>query len=54
MLSYVRLDTENPSNPINRRISIVVLNKATEDALNRSDTFTASRTAPGPMAQRTP
>jgi chemotaxis protein MotB len=54
MSSYVRLDTENPSNPINRRISIVVLNKATEDALNRSDTFTASRTAPGPMAQRTP
>jgi chemotaxis protein MotB len=54
MSSYVRLDTENPSNPINRRISIVVLNKATEDALNRSDTFTADRTAPGPMAQRTP
>jgi chemotaxis protein MotB len=54
MSSYVRLDTENPSNPINRRISIVVLNKATEDALNRSDTFTAGRTAPGPMAQRTP
>lgn len=36
MSSYVRLDDKNPSNPINRRISIVVLNKASEAALNRS------------------
>lgn len=43
MSSYVRLDDKNPSNPINRRISIVVLNKASEAALNRS-----------PMAPSTP
>jgi chemotaxis protein MotB len=54
MSSYVRLDRENPSNPINRRISIVVLNKATEEALNRSDTFTPSTPTADPMAQRAP
>ncbi|MFM8585649.1 MAG: flagellar motor protein MotB [Gammaproteobacteria bacterium] len=55
MSSYVRLDTQNPSNPINRRISIVVLNKATEEALNRSDTFTPGGGEPSrPMAPPTP
>jgi chemotaxis protein MotB len=39
MSSYAMLDAANPSNPINRRISIVVLNKATEEALTRSDRF---------------
>jgi chemotaxis protein MotB len=54
MSSYVRLDTQNPSNPINRRISIVVLNKATEDALNRSDAFTPGGNASSPIAQPIP
>jgi chemotaxis protein MotB len=34
----VLFDKENPTNPINRRISIIVMNKATEDAaLGRND-----------------
>ncbi|MBM4216967.1 MAG: hypothetical protein FJ178_03830 [Gammaproteobacteria bacterium] len=51
--SYVRLDTQNSSNPINRRIGIVVLLKATEGALNRSDTFTPGEDASRPMAPPT-
>lgn len=54
MSSYVRLDTENPRNPINRRISIVVLNKATEEALNRSDALASKPEAQDPMAPRSP
>jgi chemotaxis protein MotB len=50
MSSHVLLDARNPSNPINRRISIVVLNKATEEALNRSDTFIPRPTTAAPMA----
>jgi len=35
----VLFDKENPTNPINRRISIIVMNKATEDAaLGRNET----------------
>lgn len=49
MSSYVMLDAQNPSNPINRRITIVVLNKATEEAMSRSETLGAR-----PMAQPTP
>ncbi|WP_334131993.1 OmpA family protein, partial [Silanimonas lenta] len=30
--STVLFDQENPTNPINRRISIIVMNKAAEDA----------------------
>ena len=51
MSSYVMLDATNPSNPINRRISIVVLNKATEEALMRTDRFEVSG---GPAAARVP
>ena len=53
MSSYVMLDTSNPSNPINRRISIVVLNKATEEALMRTDSLKVSGdpvAAPAPPA----
>lgn len=36
--SSVLFDKENPTNPINRRISIIVMNKATEDtAMGRND-----------------
>ena len=33
----VRLDKENPENPLNRRISIVVMNKATEESIARGE-----------------
>lgn len=33
--SAVNLDQENPANPINRRISIIVMNKKTEDAVTK-------------------
>ena len=51
MSSYVMLDAKNPMNPMNRRISIVVLNKATEEALARTDAFNVSG---GPAANRVP
>jgi chemotaxis protein MotB len=35
MSSYSMFDPQNPANPTNRRISIVVLNKATEGSLGR-------------------
>jgi chemotaxis protein MotB len=38
MSSYVLLDKANPRNPINRRISVIVMTKAAEDALLRTDT----------------
>ena len=34
--SMVPLDRENPEDPINRRISVIVLNKRTEDAIARA------------------
>jgi chemotaxis protein MotB len=48
----VLFDKENPTNPINRRISIIVMNKATEDAaLGRNDdpadADAAAETPPG-------
>ncbi len=42
MSSYVMLDAKNPKNSMNRRISIVVLNKATEEAMTRTDSFKVS------------
>ena len=53
MSSYVMLDAQNPTNPMNRRISIVVLNKATEEALTRSAQFNVGggqQAAPAPKA----
>jgi chemotaxis protein MotB len=38
MSSYVLLDKANPRNPINRRISVIVMTKAAEDALLCTDT----------------
>ena len=35
LASAVNLDRENPFNPINRRISIIVMNKATEEDVRR-------------------
>ncbi len=51
MSSYVILDTKNPKNSMNRRISIVVLNKATEEATTRTDSF---KFGGGPAANPAP
>ena len=48
MSSYALMDAANPTNPMNRRISIVVLNKATEEALQRSDRFSVGGTQDPP------
>ncbi|MBU6378393.1 MAG: flagellar motor protein MotB [Gammaproteobacteria bacterium] len=53
MSSYAMFDAENPSNPMNRRISIIVLNKATEESLMRSDRFNV-KPASGPPATPAP
>jgi len=37
--SSVLFDRDQPTNPINRRISIIIMNKAAEDAARRSDAF---------------
>jgi chemotaxis protein MotB len=39
--SSVLFDREEPTNPINRRISIIIMNQAAEDAARRSDAFGA-------------
>lgn len=43
MSSYVLLDKENPRSPINRRISVIVMTKAAEEALLRTDNPTVNR-----------
>jgi chemotaxis protein MotB len=43
--SSVLFDAENPTNPVNRRISIVVMNKATEAALSQAAGPSAAETA---------
>ncbi len=52
--SAVLFDKENPTNPINRRISIIVLNKETEDAIlhdeGKLDQTTAESNAATPHA----
>jgi len=35
LASAANLDAKDPFNPINRRISIIVMNKRTEDAVRR-------------------
>jgi chemotaxis protein MotB len=42
MSSYVLLDNADPRNPINRRISIVVLNKSTEEAITKESSASAA------------
>lgn len=44
LASSVLFDKENPFNPINRRISLIVMNKATEDAVTHGE----SRSDPAP------
>ena len=39
LASSVLFDKENPRNPINRRISIIVMNKATEEAIQREESM---------------
>ena len=39
--SSVLFDKDQPTNPINRRISIIIMNKAAEDAARRTDGFGA-------------
>jgi chemotaxis protein MotB len=43
MSSYVLIDKDNPRNPINRRISVIVMTKAAEEALQRTDNPTVNR-----------
>jgi chemotaxis protein MotB len=56
MSSYVLIDDKNPRNPMNRRISIVVMTKQAEEAMRKTDNFDnpAKRTtnAPAPGAAR--
>ena len=53
--SAVMLDPTNPLNPINRRISIIVLNKATADkVLTEGAAVAASSTTPVTVAALTP
>jgi chemotaxis protein MotB len=37
LASSILMDRENPENPINRRISIVVMNKKAEEAVLKDD-----------------
>ncbi|MBS0455126.1 MAG: flagellar motor protein MotB [Proteobacteria bacterium] len=41
------LDRENPRNPVNRRISIIVLNHQTQERFERENTGEATMTLPG-------
>jgi chemotaxis protein MotB len=56
MSSYVLIDDKNPRNPMNRRISIVVMTKQAEEAMRKTDNFDnpAKQTtnAPAPGAAR--
>lgn len=36
MAAAIPLDRKDPFNPLNRRISLIVMNRKTEDAVNRS------------------
>ena len=46
LASAANLDRKNPFNPINRRISIIVMNKATEESVQRDDTVIDVPAAP--------
>jgi chemotaxis protein MotB len=48
LASSVLLDKADPTAPVNRRISIVVLNKATEKAIGLNDSKEGGRVAPVP------
>jgi chemotaxis protein MotB len=56
--SAVLFDKDNPTNPVNRRISIIVLNKETEDAIlhdeGKLDQTTAEAAAGGGTPAATP
>jgi chemotaxis protein MotB len=45
LASAVLLDKEDPFNPVNRRISIVVMNKKTEQSIQKEDGATRSTTS---------
>lgn len=44
LASSILMDKENPENPVNRRISIVVMNKKTEEAVLKGDEGTGAMT----------
>jgi chemotaxis protein MotB len=54
MSSNVLLDKENPRNPINRRIGILVLNKSTEEAMAKESTASASLNGGLPVLPTSP
>jgi len=47
MSSYVLLDERNPRNPMNRRISVVVMTKRAEEAMRKTDNFENAARRPG-------
>jgi chemotaxis protein MotB len=47
-------DKENPTNPINRRISIIVMNKATDDAAMQTDSVSPTEPEAGTEATPSP
>ena len=51
LASSVLFDRKDPFNPINRRISIIVMNKATEEAMAASEAKGPSQSDP-PASQR--
>ena len=52
--SAVLFDTNNPLNPINRRISIIVMNKRTEDAVSKDGGTVEAEAAPVAASADTP
>jgi len=51
LASSVLLDAQSPDSPLNRRISIIVMNKRTEDAISQENGALFSVQAPGERAQ---
>ena len=48
LASSVLFDKENPLNPINRRISLIIMNKQAEKAISQSEGSTSSEEGPSP------
>lgn len=54
LASSVLFDRENPANPINRRISIIVMNKAAEDAAAEAQSDIAEPAEAAPASEAAP
>ena len=51
--SAVLFDSDNPLNPINRRISIIVMNKKTEEAVSKDGGTLEADAKPGAADETT-